>query len=540
MGSVRIPLQPTLRQILESEALSESRLIFGEDFLDREVSQVVGSLYGGQKDGTLAVVRVENLVGQQAFEVQNLAGLVLIEPPGSALATTGKSSAAKTQVGLNLDLEHVVKLCTEASTPLLILQGFGEPQEVAAEIRASYLSEVKKASTRLHTHLIRVLIEEGLSGLVDRLAEMVERPVAVESADFKILAAQNMSSTPLNQQRTLTEEVAEELQRELREPSDPSVPELLVEPVRIGRRLVAPIVLEGAVVGYISILVRPTDNDALLTEYLRPAAVAAMVDFSQRRRDFSATYMTHASLLKDLLSGETLATSDQEQLERYFGFDIRDGFLVFAVKITPDEAAKAWASTDEYQALVEMEGANVAVVPFDAGEKKTWHDLAEELKASVTKVSAEAKVQIGAGRLARTILDLYDSYGEARQALITGSMMHGESEFLISYSDLGIKRILYLMSDHPELERFYEEHLAPLEAYDVEWETDLVPTLRVYLEHGANLNSAAKALFIHRHTMRYRLEQIADILKVDIDSQEVLLNLQFSFQIKDMKGIDKS
>jgi DNA-binding PucR family transcriptional regulator len=40
--------------------------------------------------------------------------------------------------------------------------------------------------------------------------------------------------------------------------------------------------------------------------------------------------------------------------------------------------------------------------------------------------------------------------------------------------------------------------------------------------------------------LRYRLEQIADILKVDIDCQEVLLNLQIAFLIRDMKeGVKK-
>ena len=104
----------------------------------------------------------------------------------------------------------------------------------------------------------------------------------------------------------------------------------------------------------------------------------------------------------------------------------------------------------------------------------------------------------------------------------------------MGYGDLGVKRLLYLMIDHPELERFCEEIIEPLESYDEEWESELVPSLRIYLAEGANLNSAARALFIHRHTLRYRLEQIAEILKVDIDSQEVLLNLQIAFQIRDM------
>lgn len=40
--------------------------------------------------------------------------------------------------------------------------------------------------------------------------------------------------------------------------------------------------------------------------------------------------------------------------------------------------------------------------------------------------------------------------------------------------------------------------------------------------------------------MRYRLEQIAELLKVDIDSPEVLLNLQIAFNILEMKGKTKS
>jgi len=96
--------------------------------------------------------------------------------------------------------------------------------------------------------------------------------------------------------------------------------------------------------------------------------------------------------------------------------------------------------------------------------------------------------------------------------------------------------LLYLVFDHPELERFLQDNLSPLEAYDEEWESELVDTLRVYLQQGANLNSTARTLFIHRHTLRYRLEQIADILKVDIDSQEVLLNLNIAFIIRDMKA----
>ncbi|HEY9783837.1 MAG TPA: helix-turn-helix domain-containing protein, partial [Candidatus Obscuribacterales bacterium] len=218
--------------------------------------------------------------------------------------------------------------------------------------------------------------------------------------------------------------------------------------------------------------------------------------------------------------------------------------LVFAVEAlnASGQPLKLDSLPEDKGALTEIEGTRAVVIPYHAKANRTWQEEAEQLGKAIREAvkpkagAGEIRVQIGAGRLAETTLDLPDSYREARQALIVGSMIHGDGEFAISYGDLGVKRLLYLMIDHPELDRFYQENLAPLESYDEEWESELVPSLRVYLDHGANLNSAARALFVHRHTLRYRLEQIAEILKVDIDSQEVLLNLQIAFQIRDMRG----
>lgn len=538
MSHERITLQPNLRRLLELEALSEAQVVYGDHFLQKQISQVTAQIYGGQKEGTLAVLRADTLGQQEVSSFKGMSGLILIKPVQSSSSSAAKGNG-RSQVVSEIELEPVIKLCTEASTPLIILPSLEDSREITEEIRAAYLSEVKKASARLHTSFIRIVIEEGLDAFVLELSEVLGRPVAVETADFKLISAENMGQTPANQQKTITEEIGEALNRELRSSSTED-PDETLEVVRVGRRLVAAVILEGAVVGYLSVMLRPNDDEDLIGEYLRPAVLAVLVDFSQRRREFSAGSVGHKSLLKDLLSGHSLAASDQERLYQYFGLDICDGSLVFAVRLIPDDLARSLSWTEERQAMVDMEGAKVFVVPYESKKERSWKDYAEELKESIRKKVDGLKIQIGAGRMAEGLLDVADSYREARQALITGSMIHSDEEFVIGYNELGIKRLLYLVIDHPELERFYEDHLAPLEAYDEEWETELVPTLRVYLQEGYNLNSAAKELFIHRHTMRYRLEQIAELLKVDIDSPEVLLNLQIAFNILEMKGKTKS
>ena len=256
------------------------------------------------------------------------------------------------------------------------------------------------------------------------------------------------------------------------------------------------------------------------------------------------------TLLKDLLSGRTLSASDQERLDRHFGLDLCDGFFVFAVDASyPDNSDKSappprvvsWP--DDQFINCEAEGMRAFVMPYNAKTTPAWSELALGVSEKIKALNPGVNVRLGAARLIDTALDLADAYGEARQALVIGSMIHegeGGGDFQLGYQDLGVKRLLYLIVDHPEVDRFLSESLSPLEAYDEEWESELVDSLRVYLQHGANLNSAARGLFIHRHTLRYRLEQIADILKVDIDSQEVLLNLQVAFLIRDLKvGLKK-
>ncbi|KFZ38089.1 CdaR family transcriptional regulator [Shewanella mangrovi] len=53
----------------------------------------------------------------------------------------------------------------------------------------------------------------------------------------------------------------------------------------------------------------------------------------------------------------------------------------------------------------------------------------------------------------------------------------------------------------------------------------LVKTLRVYLQHFDDQQRCAEALYIHRNTLRYRLEKIAEISGIDIASLDGLLQL---------------
>lgn len=545
MLDVQLFHQPTLRQLLNSEALAEAQVVFGDDLVDRPIVQVIANLSPTSRVGSMAVCRLDAVLGLEGSDLKGLSALALIKHTSSesqssvAPSSSAVPNAPILNLGVDVVLKRVVKLCQEEEIPLVLIPSFGDPNQIVEDVRLAFLRELKLSSARLHSALLSLLLDEGLDGLVEEISNRLNRPVVVETADFKVLASRNMGATPVSQQRFLSEESSKAVRRRISSHEKLHNQDICLSPLKVGRRLVLPILLSDSLVGFIAVMVRANDDLEMTGEYLQAAALAVMVEFSQRRRDGSVFPITQQSLLKDLLSGNSLSASDQERFERHYGFDLCDGLLMFAVESDVTGAGVNKNFPEDGFASTEIEGTRVFVVPFFEKTGTTWQQEAQMLSDKIKTaagVPKMLKVQVGAARVAQTILDLPEAYIEARQALIIGSMVHGDNDFVIGYGELGIKRLLYLMIDHPELERFYEENLAPLESYDAEWESELVPSLRVYLEQGVNLNSAARALFIHRHTLRYRLEQIADILKVDIDSQEVLLNLQIAYLIRDMKN----
>ena len=126
---------------------------------------------------------------------------------------------------------------------------------------------------------------------------------------------------------------------------------------------------------------------------------------------------------------------------------------------------------------------------------------------------------IGHSRRAADPVDLYRAGNEARLAVNVGE---AEGRALLAFEDTGAYRLLLpaISEDPRELERFYAETVAPLSAYDEQYETELVATVEAYLDNDGNVAATAKQLFTHRHTIRYRLERVKELCGHDVSATE--------------------
>ncbi len=133
---------------------------------------------------------------------------------------------------------------------------------------------------------------------------------------------------------------------------------------------------------------------------------------------------------------------------------------------------------------------------------------------------------VGHSRLAPDAADLYRAGQEALLAAnVAEATPGGDSEqdaAVLAFEDTGAYRLLLpAMSEDPgELHRFYDETIAPLVAYDDQYETDLVTTLETFLDCDGNVANTAGRLYTHRHTIRYRLVRVHELTGHDVSSTD--------------------
>jgi DNA-binding PucR family transcriptional regulator len=187
--------------------------------------------------------------------------------------------------------------------------------------------------------------------------------------------------------------------------------------------------------------------------------------------------------------------------------------LTLAMRALRSLAPGALAAAEEGEVATE-----IAVIVPAAGEERLQRaaaGLARELEDALPAFH----LTIGASRHLTDPVDLYRAGNEARLAVNVGE---AEGRPLLAFEDTGAYRLLLpAMSDDPgELERFYAETIAPLAAYDDQYETELVATVEAYLGNDGNVAATAKQLFTHRHTIRYRLERVRELCGHDVSATE--------------------
>lgn len=126
--------------------------------------------------------------------------------------------------------------------------------------------------------------------------------------------------------------------------------------------------------------------------------------------------------------------------------------------------------------------------------------------------------------------DIRKSFVHARQALIS-SRIRKDNNNLASYDELGVMSILFAIEDESVLRSYFVRTLGALIEYDKISKSSLYRTLEAYYKNNKNIQETAQVLYIHRNTLKYRLERISEILNCDIHQHESFIEVGVGIMI---------
>lgn len=175
--------------------------------------------------------------------------------------------------------------------------------------------------------------------------------------------------------------------------------------------------------------------------------------------------------------------------------------------------------------------------PTQSGDTKG--NLLAELNRITKRINSPHlpfSISMGVSNFETDISDFRRAYECALRSLEVGQALNEGTYTVAQYEELGIFRMLPVGAGIDGIRQFCRDNLGPIIEYDARHGTDLISTLRVYLEHNQNSSKAAKALFIHYNTLRYRLDCINGLLHGSLEEPKKRLEIEFALQMFHFMG----
>ena len=233
--------------------------------------------------------------------------------------------------------------------------------------------------------------------------------------------------------------------------------------------------------------------------------------------------------LMEAFSGR-LAGADLERRLELAGFppDRPVTVLVLEGPDTPADLDElAWAvdtelATRRPRSRTVVMAERVAALVAQTSEEEPASALASELAADLAREvgGATGRLRVGVGEqtMTRSVRRSYVSALMTLKAAPPGRVV-------ATARDLGSYAFLLGAQPRQALESYVSGVLGPLLTRDRERASDLVGSLRAFIEAGGRWEAGAEALGVHRHTLRYRVRQAEEILGRDLGNAEDRLEL---------------
>lgn len=537
----------TIREILSIGRLQESEILAGEKGLNRvvegvtimDIPQIADWLTGGEL--VIAGVLFEQCFSKElvdAFLAKRIAGLV----------TKRKF--------IHTVAPEVLEYCNQTNFPILLAPGDCNWGQIMNPITSYMVSRpylIIEESLKFHDALMKATIRGlSLSDICTHLYEATGLSSAVMDPDLYLIGfskefdwkgyTRDLSPTQL-QYAGLSFQSLDEGQAYIYTFSN-----LLLRST--GKKLLFyPVFFNHVNYGYIAIAADYTATEFQALDLAKIQQMALFVAlYSTKTNEISnATRRFNGLLMDRLLSDSHLTQQQAETLLAPLGKKLHRTY--YAVQLVYDELSSVGSFVErnykigQFHAMLDKQrefsrhilsfekaDALILLVPHPI---ENFDTLLLEFRDMFLTATGMEKIYIGVSdplALAEVKTAFMQSEHAANYLRSTKS---GKPYF--HYHDLGV---LKFFMDHQGrlnetyLKSIYERYITPLVKYDAQHQTQLMETLELYIGNNCSKVETGRQLFIHKNTLRARLDTIGKILDCNMGSTEDLFNIQMALKLK--------
>ena len=390
-------------------------------------------------------------------------------------------------------------------------------REQAAELQVANLA--LRRGMEIHDRLTGVaLAGEGQEGIARAVYELIDRSVAIEDrfGNLRAWAGPDRPETypradPRRRKRILNRAMA------------------ATSSIRDEQKLVSVAVLGGAPMGVL--VVRDPDGTAGDWERMtiEHATTVLTIELARLQALIETETRLRINLVLELVKGADRTTVMNRA--QALGYVLGRPHRVVLVNGNPADEIDMFFQAVSRAARAVAAGLLLAPRLHDvillARPGAPWDQFRQHVVAELHG----GQCRVGVGGRCQEVEEFPRSYLEAELALRMQKASCGPEQ-VTRYDDLGVYKVLAAANDTAPVERFADEWLARLIEYDSAHGTQLVLTLGEYLECGGNYDASAKALSVHRSTLKYRLNRIRQVSGYDLSLPDNQFNLQLAIRAR--------
>ncbi|AXE88993.1 PucR family transcriptional regulator [Streptomyces sp. Go-475] len=221
-------------------------------------------------------------------------------------------------------------------------------------------------------------------------------------------------------------------------------------------------------------------------------------------------------------SGTPARAADRPSAAALAAADVNGDPLAALADVMESAAARAGEAV-----LVVPEGERLVVLAADGGAAAA---ACAEYAAALETARAGVREKVPGGEEDELVVGLSApagpiaasaAYKQAEQAL---SVARRRGRVLVEHEQMAAGSVLPLLADDA-VRAFADGMLRPLYEHDATGRGDLVASLRAWLSKHGQWDAAAADLGVHRHTLRYRMRRVEEILGRSLDDPDARMEL---------------